>query len=216
MNKSFSIIISNNQRSIEYLSVFKKLKKSPKKIIYINDKKNPFIKNKIAKIISKNKIFKKKKIFYSKNLSESVAKYLLLAKEKNFIISLPHGEIIKNKNLLIKKNLIHFHPGRLPLFRGATSIYYSILKKKEISCSAIIMSINIDGGDVLFHKKFSFPKKFKDIDKKFDIEMRKVCLKYLINNFNKIKAKPQKKIKKLHYYLAHPIIRKLAVMRMKS
>ena len=61
MNKSFSIIISNNQRSIEYLSVFKKLKKSPKKIIYINDKKNLFIKNKIAQIISKNKIFKKKK-----------------------------------------------------------------------------------------------------------------------------------------------------------
>ena len=141
---------------------------------------------------------------------------MLREKEKNFILSLPHGEIIKNNNLLIKKNLIHFHPGRLPLFRGATSIYYSILRKKEICCSAIIMSSNIDGGDVLFYKKFPFPKKTKDIDKKYDIEIRKICLEYLINKFKKLKSKPQKKINKLHYYLAHPVIRKLAVIKMKS
>ena len=213
MKDSLSIIISNNLRSLEYLRVFINLKKNPNKIIYINDNKNSIIANKIKNII-KNKKFKKK-IFNSKKFSSFIMKFLLREKEKNYVLSLPHGEIIRNKNLLKKKNLIHFHPGRLPLFRGATSIYYSLLRKKEIGCSAIIMSLNLDGGDILFFKKFPFPKKVREIDKGYDIEIRKVCLAYLIKNFNKLKSRPQKKIKKLHYYLAHPVLRKLAVMKIK-
>jgi len=216
MNGSISIIISNNLRSLEYLDIFIKLKKEPNKVIYIDDNKSLLIKKKIKKILFLEKIFKNKKTFYSKKFSNQVIKYLLKDKEKNFILSLPHGEIIKNSKLLKSKNLIHFHPGKLPLFRGATSIYYSILKKKEIGCSTIIMSSDLDGGNLLFDKKFSFPKKTKDIDKKYDIEIRKICLEYLLKNFKKLEPKPQKKINKLHYYLAHPIIRKLAVMKMKS
>jgi len=216
MNGSISIIISNNLRSLEYLDIFIKLKKEPNKVIYIDDNKSLPIKKKIKKILFLEKIFKNKKTFYSKKFSNQVIKYLLKDKEKNFILSLPHGEIIKNSKLLKSKNLIHFHPGKLPLFRGATSIYYSVLKKKEIGCSTIIMSSDLDGGNLLFDKKFSFPKKTKDIDKKYDIEIRKVCLEYLLKNFKKLEPRPQKKINKLHYYLAHPIIRKLAVMKMKS
>ena len=216
MNGSFSIIVSNNLRSLEYLDVFIKQKKKLNKVIYIDDNQNLIIKKKIKKILFLKKIFKKKKIFYSKKFSNQIIKYLLKDKEKNFILSLPHGEIIKNSKLLKSKNLIHFHPGKLPLFRGATSIYYSLLRKKEIGCSTIIMSSDLDGGNLLFDKKFSFPKKTKDIDKKYDIEIRKICLEYLLKNFKKLEPKPQKKINKLHYYLAHPIIRKLAMMKMKS
>jgi len=216
MNGSISIIVSNNLRSLEYLNIFIKLKKEPKKVIYIDDNKNLQIKKKIKKILFLKKVFKNKKIFYSKKFSNQVIKYLLKDKEKNFILSLPHGEIIKNSKLLKSKNLIHFHPGKLPLFRGATSIYYSLLRKKEIGCSAIIMSSDLDGGNLLFDKKFSFPKKTKDIDKKYDIKIRKICLEYLLKNFTKLKPKSQKKINKLHYYLAHPIIRKLAIIKMKS
>ena len=133
MNGSISIIISNNIRSLEYLDIFIKLKKEPNKVIYIDDNKSLLIKKKIKKIFFLEKIFKNKKTFYSKKLSNQVIKYLLKDKEKNFILSLPHGEIIKNSKLLKSKNLIHFHPGKLPLFRGATSIYYSLLRKKEIS-----------------------------------------------------------------------------------
>ena len=214
MSKSFSIIISNNLRSLEYLNVFKKLNLIPKKIIYVNDNRNSFIKNKITIILNNNQIFKNKKIFFTQKFSEKIVEYILKEKEKNFILSLPHGEIIKNKQLLTKKNLIHFHPGRLPLFRGATSIYYSLLRKREICCSTIIMSSKIDGGNVLFCKKFPFPKKLKDIDRKYDIEIRKICLEHLIKNFNKLRSKPQKSIKILHYYLAHPVIRKLASIKM--
>ena len=213
MTSDLAMIISNNLRSLKYLEVFIKLKIKPKEVIHVNDNKNNFIKKKILNILKQKHI--KKKSFSSKGLSEKVARYILNRKEKNFILSLPHGEIIKNKRLLKNKNLIHFHPGRLPLFRGATSIYYSLLRKKEICCSAIIMSLNIDGGNILFCKRFPFPKKVKDIDRNYDIKIREICLKYLIKNLKKLKARPQKKIKKLHYYLAHPIIRKLAVTKMK-
>ena len=198
------------------MSVFIKLKKTPNKIIYIDDNKNLLIKKKIVKTLFSKNIFKNKKTFFSKKFSNQIIRYLLKDREKNFVLSLPHGEIIKNEKLLKSKNLIHFHPGRLPLFRGATSIYYSLLRKKEICCSIIIMSLNLDGGNLLFQKKFPFPKKNKDIDRKYDIEIRKICLEYLIKNFTKLKSKPQKKINKLHYYLAHPVIRKLAVVKMKS
>ena len=67
MSKSFSIIISNNLRSLEYLNVFKKLNLIPK-IIYVNDNRNSFIKNKITIILNNNQIFKNKKIFLLKNL----------------------------------------------------------------------------------------------------------------------------------------------------
>ena len=77
------------------------------------------------------------------------------------------------------------------------------------------MSSNIDGGDVLFYKKFPFPKKLKDIDRNYDIKIRKICLEHLIKNSNKFRSKPQKSIKKLHYYLAHPVIRKLASIKMR-
>lgn len=213
MTSDLAMIISNNLRSLKYLEVFIKLKIKPKEVIHVNDNKNNFIKKKILNILKQKHI--KKKSFSSKGLSEKVARYILNRKGKNFILSLPHGEIIKNKRLLKNKNLIHFHPGRLPLFRGATSIYYSLLRKKEICCSAIIMSLNIDGGNILFCKRFPFPKKVKDIDRNYDIKIREICLKYLIKNLKKLKARPQKKIKKLHYYLAHPIIRKLAVTKMK-
>ena len=68
MSKSFSIIISNNLRSLEYLNVFKKLNLIPKKIIYVNDNRNSFIKNKITIILNNNQIFKNKKFFLLKNL----------------------------------------------------------------------------------------------------------------------------------------------------
>ncbi len=214
MTSDLAMIISNNLRSLKYLEVFIKLKIKPKEVIHVNDNKNNFIKKKILNILKQKHI--KKKSFSSEGLSEKVARYILNRKGKNFILSLPHGEIIKNKRLLKTKNLIHFHPGRLPLFRGATSIYYSLLRKKEICCSAIIMSSNIDGGDILFCKKFPFPKIIKDIDRNYDIKIREICLEYLIKNLKKLKARPQKKIKKLHYYLAHPIIRKLAITKMKA
>ena len=82
MSKSFSIIISNNLRSLEYLNVFKKLNLEPEKIIYVNDNRNSLIKKKIIRDLNKNQIFNNKKIFFTQKFSEKIIKYLLKEKKK--------------------------------------------------------------------------------------------------------------------------------------
>ena len=117
MKDSLSIIISNNLRSLEYLRVFINLKKNPNKIIYINDNKNSIIANKIKNTIKDKKF--KKKIFNSNKFSSFIMKFLLREKEKNYVLSLPHGEIIRNKNLLKKKKFNTFPPGQITSFQGS-------------------------------------------------------------------------------------------------
>ena len=66
------------------------------------------------------------------------------------------------------KNFIHCHPGKLPQYKGSTTIYYSILRENKIYCSAIVLNKNIDEGDVLFTEKFPIPNNIFSIDKNYD------------------------------------------------
>ena len=80
---------------------------------------------------------KKPVIFFSKfNTSiidnPFVLKLLKKIKLKKIIYSGYPSYVIKNKNLLKQKILIHTHSGKLPEFRGSTTIFYSILLKKKI------------------------------------------------------------------------------------
>lgn len=214
LQNNLSLLLFNNKRSLEYLKCFKKHDKKLKRIIFVDNKKHSLNRNQIIKIINSKKTCSNNKILYGKSLNNKIVKYVMSQSEKNFIVSLNHGEIVKNSKLLIKKNLIHFHPGRLPYFRGATSIYYSLLKEKQIYCSCIILSNKIDGGGILFEKKFGFPKSKRSIDYDYDIEIRCKSLVYFIKNNKTFKISNQKKILKHHYYLAHPIIRNLAFFKM--
>ena len=63
--------------------------------------------------------------------SKLVVKKIIKSKFNNFIYSGYPGEIVK-KFMLNKKKFIHFHPGKLPEFKGSTTIFYSILLKKKI------------------------------------------------------------------------------------
>ena len=104
---------------------------------------------KINIILKIKKYFNKNiKIFKSKKLSKKVCNFLLNLKENYIIYSSYPGDIIKNKQLL-KKNLLHSHSGKLPEFKGSTTIYYSILMLNRIFCSTIIMNENIDDGKIL-------------------------------------------------------------------
>ena len=197
-------------RSLIYLRVLAKARTEIDNVIYIKNKSEKKLQSYIARILINYKKFHNIKIYKANKLNDKIIKNILKLRNKNFLISLPHGQIIKNTNLLTKKNLIHFHPGELPYFRGATSIYYSILKKNEIVCSCIILSRKIDQGKILFQKKFDFPKIKKDIDYKYDLLVRKKCLQFFLKKFIKLKPKPQKKIKELNYFIAHPVIRMLA------
>ena len=208
---NFSLVISNNKRSLTYLSELVKNKFYPKNIAYIIQKNNKNIYNKkILKIIYENNLLFK--IFKSNTINTPDIKKYILKELKNIIIySGISGDIIKDKNLLIKKKFIHSHSGKLPEYRGSTTIYYSYLIEKKIYCSTIILNNKIDNGLILYLKKYSIPEKVSKIESDYDNLIRIKNIIYCLKNYKKLIIKKQKKIYKNNFYIMHPVLRAITL-----
>lgn len=69
--------------------------------------------------------------------------------------------------------MLHAHPGRLPRFRGSTTIYWSLLEDQTPACSVIILNSKIDQGPIVTIRDFALPKlSHAAIDKYFDPMIR--------------------------------------------
>ena len=203
-NKNFGIILSNTIRSLIYLNNFIKYKTIPKLIIIYSRKNISLaIQKKIKKISCKIIIIKSDNIN-----SNKIENDVINSKINNFIFSSYPGEIIKNKSLLNKINLLHSHSGLIPKYMGSTPMYYSIILEKKSFCTTFVINKNIDQGSVLLIKNYNLPK--KNMIDNYDNEIRVKNLIYLINSKKKIIVK--KKINNEHnfFYKAHPILRNIA------
>ena len=120
------------------------------------------------------------------------------------------AEIIKNQ-ILLKKNLIHCHPGLLPKYRGSTVMYYSLILDKEIFVSIFKISEKIDNGRLLYTKKFNAPGVLSKIESEFDNKIRSNALVSFILEKNKIYIKKKKTDNLTFYYISHPIIRNILI-----
>jgi|688.fasta_scaffold406123_1 methionyl-tRNA formyltransferase len=206
----FGLIISNTNRSRTYIKLLIKNLLYPKEIFFYSKKKNKFFLD----------FFFKKKISYHYAKTEDInnpnfIKIILKSKLKNLIYSGYSGEII-NSILLKKKNLFHCHPGKLPHYRGSTTIFYSIINKGTVGCSVFKMNKKIDMGKLYYIKNFKHPENLNKIYNKFDDYIRaSTIVSFLKNkekNFsNKIKFNDSNKINFTDYYIAHPIIRRIAL-----
>lgn len=201
-----NLIVSESERSLIYLrEILKNKIKINKIILYSKQNKTVY------------KYLKKKKLIYLLNVCKSNdinSKIInnILENEKKYynIISTYPGEIVKNPNIL-KKKLLHLHPGDLPKFKGSTTIYYSIILKKKICVTLFQITNIVDDGKIIYKKYFKNPKNLNSIEKNFDNKIRALTLIDYLNN-QKFNYK-QKKIKKnyLPYYIAHPIIRQIVI-----
>ena len=199
--KDVGLILSSNLRSETYFKVITGMKDIKISFVLLYGKK--------SKIIVKQKKIKNFYFFDQKRIDNKISKFIISQKIKNFIISPNFGEILKNKKLLEKKNLIHFHPGELPYFKGSTTLFYTLMMRKYLTCTGFILKKTLDSGKILIKQKFKIPafKNEKDIIK-FDNYMRSETLKNLIikkknfffnlNNDN------------LDFFVIHPILRKLS------
>ena len=217
------LIISSTFRSLIYLKYFKKNNLLPKKIIFLKDKKESVINKKILSIFLKNKKIEPKTFKTKMINSLQVVNYIKKLKEKLFIVSLYAGAIgiIKNKMLLQKKLFLHSHPGKLPYYKGSTTIYYSLIKEKKIFCDTFFLNKKIDDGQIIVSKKYSIPKKIIKIDKEYDAKIRALNLIQAIKLLRdkKIKFKKIKKKKNntsSYYYIIHPVLRFLALNKFKN
>jgi len=212
---NFSIILSNTTRSLSYLGYFKKYKILPNQIFYLNDNKNLSKTYKTFFI----KFSKKYNIDLVKLNSDTVDRVdiirLLLDSPNKFIIYSGYpGKIIKSKKLIRNKNLLHSHPGKLPNFKGSTTIFYSLIATKKIFCTTFILSEKLDGGQVILINEYATPKKIREINGAYDDKIRSINMVKAIKKIQSRKFKKKKVIinsKHKEYSVAHPLIRSIAI-----
>jgi folate-dependent phosphoribosylglycinamide formyltransferase PurN len=198
----FGLIISNTNRSKTYIKLLVKNSLYPKEIFFYSKKRNKFF----------LKFFLKKKLKYCYFKTENInnphfIKIILKSKLKNLIYSGYSGQII-NSDLLKKKNLIHCHPGKLPNYRGSTTIFYSLINERAIACSVFRMTKKIDMGKIYYIKNFIPPKNLNKINNEFDDYIRAATIiSFLKKNKKIIKNKKYFNV----YYIAHTVIRRIAL-----
>ncbi len=204
-----NLILSETSRSLIYLDKIIKNRIKINKIILYSKKFGE-----VYKLIKKQKLENLLIYCKSNDVNSGIINKSLKLKKKNInIISTYPGEIVNNSSLL-KKKLLHCHPGDLPKFKGSTTIYYSILLKKKICVTIFIMNKSIDRGEILYKKYFDNPKNLKKIESSFDNKIRALTLIDFLKNKKNINYSAIDD-KFLTYYIAHPIIRQLVLNKKK-
>ena len=205
----FNLILSSTKRSFKYLERLIENNFIPEYIVFFSNGKDEKFSN----------VFKKKRINFSKIKTDEINNPLVVKEIKKtkgnlFIYSGYPGGIIRS-NQILKRKILHAHPGSLYNFKGSTTPYYSLILTNKIYCSVLRLNKKIDLGDVYFKKKFQLPKGIK-IDKfenDFDDDIRiSTLIDYLrfYSKKNSIKKKSHHiKSNISSYYVCHPIIRGL-------
>jgi methionyl-tRNA formyltransferase len=147
--------------------------------------------------------------------SESVVSELSVRPEKVLIYSGYGGVLLKENLLSIEKKFLHIHGGYLPDFKGSTTNYYSLINENTIGASAIFLTKEIDCGPILLRKKFPPPTDRKEIDHKYDAEVRASVLIECVQNY----LHKGEWICELSnnnggetFYIIHPVLKHLAIM----
>jgi len=208
----YYLILSNNERSYEYLKLLISEKKFPSFIVHLDFKGGNEAKKKIFLLINKKKL--NYKSFKGNDIDKkNIKNFLIKLKDKVIIYSGYGGKIIKNKSILRKKSFLHSHSGKLPIYKGSTTIYYSLLKEKKIYCTTFIMNSDLDNGSILLIKRYPLIKNNKNIDN-YDNKIRAKNILETLKNFKKLKKNSKKfKDNYLPYFIIHPILRYVALKK---
>ena len=128
---------------------------------------------------------------------------------KNCIYSGPGGIILRSGLFETGKKFLHAHPGNLPMHKGSTTIYYSLLIDKTISVSVIELNENLDEGDILLIEKFKF-KSGESLDYVIDPCVRaRSLINYLKDPSNKEKQHNSGNT----FYIIHPVLKHLSIIK---
>ena len=122
--------------------------------------------------------------------------------------------MLSNDHVFSNKKNIHCHPGWLPLERGSTTIYYSLLNQRDIIITSFFMTRRIDDGKMILRKSFPSPTKKVDIDIYVDPAVRSLVLLQtlkLLQENEPIDIIEDTETKEVEYYVIHPILKHLAI-----
>ena len=149
--------------------------------------------------------------------SGEVINLLKRRQESYFIYSGIGGVILGDEVLSIGKKYLHMHSGRVPQYRGSTTIFYSILNENQCSVSAFFLDKSIDTGPLLKIKDFKKPKNGRQIDYVYDSYIRaklllEIIQEYYKQGYFKILDHPNKKDSAGEYYIIHPVLKHIAIL----
>jgi methionyl-tRNA formyltransferase len=140
----------------------------------------------------------------------------IAALEQRYVIfSGPGGAIVKTALFATGKRFIHVHPGRLPDFRGSTTIYYSLLAEKKVEATALFLDERIDCGPLIGHRVFDVPRDRSTIDHSYDPSIRAELLVSVLRDYVQrggFEERPQPEVSVGAYYVVHPILKHLAIL----
>ena len=124
------------------------------------------------------------------------------------------GGILKNEILDSGTKFIHFHPGITPKYKGSTCFYYSILNERKCGVTAFIMESDLDTGEIIFQREFTLPK-HKFLDTVYDPHIRSETLIEMLDKeiLNKSLFKKQNKNDGTTYFIIHPILKHIAILK---
>lgn len=158
-------------------------------------------------------------LMHTKDINSPLAaKYLSSLSQKYLIYSGYGGCILKKHLFEIGKKWIHVHAGRLPMYRGSTTAYYSLLQEGVISATAIFMNEQIDAGSIIYSMNFLPPQNNVDIDYIYEPYVRSQVLINALSQYvknNKFNEKKQNQEKSTTYFIIHPVLKNIALMNMK-
>ena len=130
-----------------------------------------------------------------KNVNHKISIRLIKSLNIDLIISMSYNQIFKKKIIsLFKKKIINCHAGYLPFYRGRSPLNWVLINdEKFFGITAHYINSKIDGGDIIFQKKFLIRDQdnYLSILNKAYINCPKVLVKAIRLILNK-KVKPIK------------------------
>ncbi len=127
------------------------------------------------------------------------------------------GQLLKQEHFMSGKKYLHMHPGKLPIERGSTTIYYSILNERNITVTAFFMTQSIDAGEDIVYSEYTVPCKGVNIDSWYDNIIRADCLVKALAIINSNKTVFQKQsLESEEYFIIHPVLKHIALLSLKD
>ena len=142
--------------------------------------------------------------------SADMVEFLRCQPGKVFIYSGFGGVILKRNTLNAGKKFLHVHGGWLPEYKGSTTNYYSLLAEGYCGASAIFLTADIDGGEIIARQKFPPPDDARELDHLWDGIYRSEVLVKVMRHYAETASWPAPVAENnptRMFYIMHPVLR---------
>lgn len=136
--------------------------------------------------------------------------------QRLLVYSGPGGVILDGELLSVGPRFLHVHAGRLPDYRGSTTVYYSLLDEGQCGATAFIMNEDIDKGPIVAQETYSAPQDPETLDLYYDPWIRSRLLVSALSEYRmegSFTERPQQVDEGETYFIVHPVLKHLALLR---